>query len=125
VLCEGRKGLTRFGAGWGPEKKEIAMSQNSPSNFLDDRRADRRRNALQAGLVGIVLAFSVLVTAAIAGAFAASPFSSEPEVAELQTPETRRWNATREAIEYEHMYADDVKAPSFDHMYARPRLQRY
>lgn len=44
---------------------------------------------------------------------------------ELETPETRRWNATREAIEYEHMYAKDVKAPSFDLMYARPRPHRY
>ena len=97
------------------------MSLNPPLSSSDNRYS----NALQVALVLVVLACSVVLTSAIAGAFPGSLFSSEPEVAELETPETRRWNATREAIEYEHMYARDVKAPSFDHMYARPRSHRY
>jgi hypothetical protein len=93
--------------------------------FSDLRRADRRRSALQAGLVLIVLAFSVMLSAAIAGAFPGLPFSKAPETAAIETPETRRWNATRDAVEFDHMYSSDVAAPSFDHMYARPRLSRY
>ena len=85
-----------------------------------------QRSGLRAALVVGVFVVTALLAVAAANAFSVnSLLAPPPEVAEMQTPETRRWNATRDAVEYEHMYSKGVRAPSFDHMYAKPRARRY
>jgi len=97
------------------------MSQQSTSHDWQDQR---HPIAYQIGLVATLLGFAVMVCAAIAVAIPQFVVPAE-EVADVPTPESRRWNATRETVEYEHMYAPGVASPSFDHMYAKPRAHRY
>ena len=94
----------------------------SPKSTSHDSN-DRHPITYQVGLVATLLALAVIVCAAIAVAIPQF-VAPEEEVAEVPTPENRRWNATRDAVEYEYMYAPGVTAPSFNHMYAKPRAER-
>ncbi len=76
------------------------------------------------GVVSLIATLLLMATAALAWTVLPQVTSETgTAVAEWSNslPSTAGWQYPRERLRYEHMYAPNVRAPSVDSMYAKPR----